>query len=248
MSYPDDGHSRCFQIEDSSFWFQHRNECIIAAIKRHPPSGGILEIGGGNGYVARRILDEGFKCALLEPGIAGALNAKLERGIPEVICSTLDGAQFEKGKIAAVGLFDVIEHIKDDRSMISDIYGLLQPGGLVYCTVPTHQLLWSKHDVTAGHMRRYNQKGVEELFSGRFELIYFTYIFSALVIPMFLLKALPFRLLGGRGIVSQQKEHATKGGMSAAILRGLLNNEVGKIKNGQHNLTGTSGLVVARKI
>jgi len=248
VSYPDDGHARCFQVEDSSFWFKHRNECIIAAIKRFPPSGGILEVGGGNGYVARRIIDEGFECALLEPGATGALNAKRERRIPDVICSTLGAAQFEHGKLASVGLFDVIEHIRDDRSMVDEIYNLLQPNGLVYCTVPTHQWLWSKHDVTAGHVRRYDFSAIEKLFSGRFELLYFSYFFSAIVMPMLLLKALPFRLLGGRSILSHKVEHVTEGGMNATILRGVLGKEVERIRNGQNILIGTSGLVVARKI
>jgi SAM-dependent methyltransferase len=248
VSYPVHGHSRNFQIEDNSFWFQHRNECILAAIKLFPPSGGILEIGGGNGYVARRILDEGFECALLEPGPIGALNAKQERNIPEVICSSVEAAQFELGKLSAVGMFDVIEHIKDDGAMVNELCDLLQPRGLFYCTIPMHQWLWSKHDVTAGHVRRYNRGSFEQLLSDRFELLYFSHFFSLLVIPMFLLKTLPFRLLGGRNILSHKVEHVTEGGMSGSLLRGLLNKEVGKIINGQQIRIGTSALVVARKI
>lgn len=248
VSYPDDGHSRNFRIEDNSFWFQHRNECIIAAIKRFPPSGGMLEIGGGNGYVSRRILDEGFECALLEPGPTGAFNAKQERKIPEVICSTVGSAQFEYGKLAAVGMFDVLEHIEEDSAMIDKLHNLLQPNGLFYCTVPMHQWLWSKHDVTACHMRRYDRRGFEKLFSGRFEILYFSYFFLPLVMPMFFLKALPFRVLGGRSILSPKVEHATEGGVSGVVLRNLLKKEVDQIKNGQQILTGTSGLLVARKV
>ena len=177
VSYPVDGHSLCFQLEDNSFWFEHRNDCIITAIKQFPPSGGILDIGGGNGYIARRILDEDFECTLLEPGFTGALNAKREREIPEVICSSLEAANFEHGKLAAVGMFDVIEHIKDDRRMVNEIYNLLQPKGLFYCTVPAYRWLWSQHDVTAGHIRRYDLSGIEELFTERFELLYSSYFF-----------------------------------------------------------------------
>jgi len=33
VSYPKDGNELCFDIEDKSFWFRHRNDCIIEMIK-----------------------------------------------------------------------------------------------------------------------------------------------------------------------------------------------------------------------
>src|SRR6185437_4089505 len=36
VSYSPTGHADCFQIEDNSFWFQHRNNCIVAMIARQP--------------------------------------------------------------------------------------------------------------------------------------------------------------------------------------------------------------------
>jgi hypothetical protein len=35
ISYPDEGNATCFAIEDRSFWFIHRNQCIITALQRH---------------------------------------------------------------------------------------------------------------------------------------------------------------------------------------------------------------------
>ena len=80
ISYPSTGNDRCFQLEDKSFWFRHRNNCILEAVRRYPPEGEILDIGGGNGYVTRRILDEGFRAILLEPGLSGAYNGRGETG------------------------------------------------------------------------------------------------------------------------------------------------------------------------
>lgn len=47
ISYPEGGHAVCREVEDSSFWFAHRNRCIVAAVERMPPCGPILDIGGG---------------------------------------------------------------------------------------------------------------------------------------------------------------------------------------------------------
>jgi len=37
--------------------------------------GPLLDIGGGNGYVAKALEQAGIRCALVEPGIDGALAA-----------------------------------------------------------------------------------------------------------------------------------------------------------------------------
>jgi hypothetical protein len=33
ISYPEEGNSICYQIEEQSFWFKHSNKCILARIK-----------------------------------------------------------------------------------------------------------------------------------------------------------------------------------------------------------------------
>ena len=37
ISYPSDGNETCFLIEDHSFWFKHRNNCIVSVVKSYPP-------------------------------------------------------------------------------------------------------------------------------------------------------------------------------------------------------------------
>ena len=33
VSYPDEGNQRYREIEDGSYWFEHRNRCIVAVKK-----------------------------------------------------------------------------------------------------------------------------------------------------------------------------------------------------------------------
>jgi hypothetical protein len=51
--YPDEGNEACFQIEDQSFWFRHRNDCIRELAQNLPPKwkGPIFDGGGGNGFL-----------------------------------------------------------------------------------------------------------------------------------------------------------------------------------------------------
>lgn len=59
LSYPSEGNDQCFEIEDKSFWFQHRNACIIKLAKKFPPRGNrpIFDVGGGDVFFAEGRID-----------------------------------------------------------------------------------------------------------------------------------------------------------------------------------------------
>lgn len=246
VSYPTDGHTQCFQIEDRSFWFKHRNECIAAMIARFPYAGTLIDIGGGNGFVAQKLVEQGHDVILLEPGYMGALNAHRVRGLKNVVCATIEDADFAPRTFGAIGMFDVIEHIDDDSAFLSSIVPLLQAGGHLYLTVPCHDWLWSQADVDAGHFRRHTLDSVRALLSGLFEIDYLSYFFKPLVLPQFLLRALPYRIGMRRNqILSSNTEHGTDNGLSTRLISRLLEKEVGLIAGGQSITVGASCLVAA---
>ena len=39
ISYPEAGNEACFEMEDHSFWFRHRNVCIRELVRIFPPRG-----------------------------------------------------------------------------------------------------------------------------------------------------------------------------------------------------------------
>ena len=236
-------------LEDESFWFRHRNNCIVAAVGQYPPAGCILDVGGGNGYVARRMIDEGFRAAVLEPGEEGALNAKLRRRVPEVFCVSLKDSGLPGNSMAAIGLFDVLEHIEDDRRFLKRVWRVLKPGGMLYMTVPLHSWLWSLSDIVAGHYRRYSHRRIVELIGAQFELLLCTSIFGALVLPVLALRVGPFRLglARERNVLSAASEHGVSGGLMAKLLDRFLRREVDDAALARRRRLGTSCLLVARK-
>ncbi|MBM3264681.1 MAG: class I SAM-dependent methyltransferase [candidate division Zixibacteria bacterium] len=250
VSYPDDGNQRCFEIEDASFWFNHRNDCIMALIHRFPPDGFILDVGGGNGYQAQRMIAEGFEAVLLEPGSVGSENARVKRGLPQVVCATLQDAGLLPESVPAIGLFDVLEHIPDDTAFIDLIHSVLRPDGLFYATVPAHPWLWSYADDMVHHCRRYREPELKKLLEGRFEVVYFSYYFQVLTLPLFLLRTLPHKIgwYRDRGVISNASEHGAGNGLLSRFTAYLLDNEVGLIRHGEEQINGPSVIFAARRL
>ncbi len=249
--YPTEGNDACFAIEDNSFWFRHRNACITTIANIYSPKGAIFDVGGGNGYVAQGLSEAGFAVVLVEPGKDGARHAK-ERGIQHVICATVEAAGFKPHALPAVGMFDVLEHIEDDRHFLQHIHSVMQQGGYLYLTVPAYTLLWSADDVFAGHFRRYSLKALAHTLHGAgFQVIFATYIFRFLPLPVFLFRTLPYRLglarsTGQAKIIS--RDHAVGNKTLATFLNTLLQSELKNLQKQQTMHFGGSCLVVAQNL
>ena len=162
ISYPEDGNSNCFSVEDDSFWFQHRNEVLGALITRYSSNKTFFDIGGGNGCVSKALQSKGIDAVQVEPGPQGAINAR-RRGVSTVIQATLEMAGFHPNSLSAVGVFDVVEHIENDERFIKSLYEYLMPDGYLYVTVPAFHFLWSNDDIQAGHFRRYTNQSLTKL-------------------------------------------------------------------------------------
>jgi SAM-dependent methyltransferase len=250
VSYPDEGNEKCFQIEENSFWFRHRNNCILEVVKQFPPAGIFYDVGGGNGFVSAALEKNGIKTVLVEPGKKGVLNAR-KRGLRNIICASLEESGFKPATLPAVGLFDVIEHIEDDKTFLKRIFDLLVKDGRIYITAPAFSFLWSKEDEDAGHFRRYTVKSLSALLKEiGYHVEYVTYIFSLLPAPVFLFRSLPYRLgLTKKTGMDKVNEyyHPRSTGIAAKLLGKSWNPELGRIRNRKGIPVGGSCLVAASR-
>ena len=245
ISYPDEGNDICYQVEDDSFWFNHRNNCIAHLVKLYSRHSDFWDVGGGNGIVSKRLQEEGFDTVMIEPGIKGALNAK-NRGVEYIICGILEDVEFNQF-MGNVGLFDVVEHIEDDLGFLKSIKLKMRDGAHLFVTVPAYQLLWSNEDVDAGHYRRYTGKSMSKLMEkAGYKVIFSTYLFWPLPIPIFLKRTLT-SLLSSKNISkdSTENEHRTTGIMNRIVIK-LLEKEFLRIKNGTKVVFGSSCLIVGK--
>jgi hypothetical protein len=95
-------------------------------------------------------------------------------------------------------LLDVLEHILEDASALKYVATLLKPDGRVLITVPAFNLLWSDHDRTHHHCRRYTKNGLDRVLrEAGFEIERITY-FNTILFPVILVARLIGNLLPGR--------------------------------------------------
>ena len=248
VSYPEGGNAACLAVEESSFWFRHRNRCIVQVVRRFRPPGLLLDIGGGNGYVARGLQHAGIDCVLVEPGLDGALAAHA-RGVEPVVCARLEDTGFPADTFAAAGLFDVLEHIEDVSSALNRIRALLVPGGRLFVTVPAFQTLFSADDVAAGHYRRYSPSRLADVLRrAGFRMEYETCLFWPLPLPVLLFRSLPSWLGWRDGADPEQAtaEHAPSG-IVAWMMDRALDGEYAIIARGGRIFVGGSCLAVATR-
>lgn len=249
VSYPAGGHGFVHDLESESFWYRHRTRCILAAMRRHAPPGPVFDVGGGTGHVAASLVAAGVPTIPVEPGRDGAEIA-WERGLRPVVQATTVTAGFHDRSLPAVGLFDVVEHVEDDVAFMQHVRDLLEPGGVVYLTVPAHQWLWSVDDVRAGHFRRYTVRGLERLLDrAGLQRGYLGPFFRPLPLPVLLVRGIPSRL-GMRHVEDRAaggRDHLPTTGLVVDVMNRLLAPEVDNIARGRRMRTGSSILAVARR-
>jgi len=247
ISYPENGNKDYFEIEEQSFWFVHRNNILIEIINRYSNGNSFFDIGGGNGYVAKKLQENGFDAFLIEPGLEGIVNAQ-KRGVRKLINSTFQEACFKPNTLYNVGLFDVLEHIEDQDKILNDIYNVLTQDGMMFLTVPAFNLLWSDEDDYAGHFKRYRRNELVEIVRNHgFEVIYSTYFFSFLFFPILFFRAIPSKIGFYKQNFQKSKGQHSSNSITNTFLDLVMQFELKKIRKGKTIKFGSSILLVAKK-
>lgn len=246
VSYPGEAHAALAKIEETSFWFRHRNEIIGSAVEHFSKGKTFFEIGGGNGYVSLGLKKRGIVAVVVEPGPDGASIAH-GRGLT-VVNAAFSPELFAPESLPSVGLFDVIEHVADDREFLIGCRQALEPEGYLYITVPAHQTLWSVDDEYAGHYRRYSHaRLVDVMKSAGFDVVKVTSFFSALVVPLFLFRTLPSKLKWRKVASANDAFTHHADGIGSRLVEKVIGFEIAAIASGRSLPIGTSLLAVARK-
>jgi len=179
-----------FELEDSHWWFRGRR-AVLWAMLHHaalPASPEILDAGCGTG---RNLAEFGTL------GVASGVDPSPEaigfcrrRGLENVFQAGLEQLPFPDGRFDLMLATDVIEHIDDDRRALAELHRVARPGGQLLITVPAYTWLWSQHDDSHHHKRRYTMRRLRErvLVSG-FRPVVASYFNFLLLAPIALVRA-----------------------------------------------------------
>ncbi len=120
----------------------------------------ILEVGSSSGFMLP-LLQAEFPLGLVigSDGFSGSLHAMAPElpGVP-LVQFDLCRCPFKEKSVDAVVLLNVLEHIKDDRRAIAEVFRILKPGGIAVLEVPAGAGLFDIYDEMLGHVRRYGMR------------------------------------------------------------------------------------------
>ena len=147
-----------YRIETRYWWYVARRWLMVRLLGRTVKGGNLrgLDVGCGTGgnIMATGKFGEMSGCDIAPE----AVEFCRERGITAVIQDKPDSLPFPDAGFDFVTSFDVLEHIENDTKMLADFHRVLKPGGLALVTVPAYPSLWSVHDDSMHHLRRYNRR------------------------------------------------------------------------------------------
>mgnify|MGYP002630153999 CR=1 FL=1 len=148
--------SEWFDIVDAShFWIRNRLQVFLKMAPPLPAEAKYAEIGCGTGLFQDQlernagISVDGFDLNL------EALKRNISRS-PLFVYNVFEQCPSLESVYDGLFLFDVLEHLDDDREFVKACLYHLKPGGLIYINVPSREELRSKYDALVGHVRRYS--------------------------------------------------------------------------------------------
>lgn len=140
--------------DERHWWYRGRRRVVRAQLERLVVPAGLraLDAGCGSGHM----LDElaRFGVAVGVDADAGSVERARARGHQAIVASLLE-LPFTDASFGLVTCLDVLEHLDDDRAALRELLRVTAPGGALLVTVPAYQALWSLHDESNLHRRRY---------------------------------------------------------------------------------------------
>ncbi len=123
----------------------------------------LLNIGSGTGGTIPVL--EAFTDVTNVEASDDAIHWSRKNGVNNIVKVEGIKLPFEDSSFDILVAFDVLEHLEDDKAALAEWRRILKPGGLLMVTVPAYQWLWSVHDESLHHYRRYSAAKLHRLLN-----------------------------------------------------------------------------------
>jgi SAM-dependent methyltransferase len=148
-------------LEEGHWWFHGKRLLLRALLARlgQRDRRRMLDVGCGTGGILKVLAGRGTIVGIDRDDLA--LRFCREKGLDDVVRGSALQLPFASGSFDVCVMMDVLEHVDDEGALLAEVRRVLQPGGVVIVSVPAFALLWSQHDVTFEHRRRYRRPQLE---------------------------------------------------------------------------------------
>lgn len=124
---------------------EFRWELFERALARVRAGARVLDFGAGSLRESHELAARGFRVTsvdLDEATLRAYLADYAWAGGPPELLAGPDAIDRARGPFALILLFDVIEHLPEPERLLGKLGALLEPGGLIFCSVPNRYSLW----------------------------------------------------------------------------------------------------------
>jgi SAM-dependent methyltransferase len=147
-------------LEEGHWWFRGKRFLLASLLARSGGGRGrILDVGCGTGGVLQALAGEHAVVGVDTADLA--LRYCRDKGLTVVRGSALT-LPFAPRSFDVCVMMDVLEHLDDERPLLCEVRRVLRPHGIALVSVPAFEALWSPHDETFQHRRRYRRPQLED--------------------------------------------------------------------------------------
>ncbi|MBV8812790.1 MAG: methyltransferase domain-containing protein [Acidobacteriaceae bacterium] len=151
----------------------------------------IIDYGGGSGGTARQLRESGYDVQVADVA-PEVLSTCRRTGLSAI---DLNVQQLPSNAADCVLACDVLEHVENERELLSRFRDALRVGGILIVTVPAFEFLWSGEDFISSHRRRHTRRsivrniddsGYTVLWSSYFNTLLFPIVSTAIILTRLL--------------------------------------------------------------
>jgi SAM-dependent methyltransferase len=206
-------YQQLYDLEDGHWWFRGRRAILWAMLRRAglPIAPRVLDAGCGTG---RNLAEFGALGSAhgVDPS-PEAIEFCRRRGLGSVREAGLEALPFEDGAFDLILATDVLEHVERDDVAAAELRRVAARDALLLVTVPAYRWLWSQHDDSHHHLRRYTRPELRGRLAGAgWRPVLQTY-FNALLLP-------PIALVR---LIARRSQSGTRGRSDYQLTEGPLN-------------------------